>query len=145
MRLMGAILVLAAACGGAPTALDPPKVASIERVPIPRSATQDQSLTSASDVGYRVPGASFRDLTDWYDRQMPEGQTFGRWQWCDGVGEGEHYWKIYNRQSEWLDRWHAPIDQVLIVTVSAGSQPAILIGSTVTTSAMLRCLLSPSD
>lgn len=85
----------------------------IHGVPIPSTAERD------GDAGWTVPGSSFEEVVEFYEREMPEGQDWRGWAWCDtGGGETIHA-HIYAR----------PGRRVLAVAITNDDPPAIVIGA----------------
>lgn len=114
--LAAALVTLAlAACGTDERAADDPlanwKQSGVAEAPIPQGAEPD------GEGQWRVPGATYDELTAFYEEQMPEGDNwFGGWRWCDtGGGETIHS-HIYARGK----------DEILAVTVTGNG---ILIGT----------------
>lgn len=118
MRRAVLVLVLAAACGAGTSTLDPPKASSIESVPLPQAAVEERSLAGERNVAYRVPGVTFQELSAWYDHQLPSGQAFGQWAWCDGHTSAVSHGRIYYRPGS---------TRILLVTVAGGDAPGVLV------------------
>jgi hypothetical protein len=91
--LLAVALLLAAGCS---SPLDPPRASRVEGVPIPNNAvdiprepfiTREGKpiylSTPETFAGYRIPGASFRQLWRWYEREMPQRQDWRTWPWCE--------------------------------------------------------------
>lgn len=62
-------------------ALDPWR-AGAQGLPIPASAevTGEDDPTNQT---YTVPGTDFEALTAWYEEQLPEGEDWEQWAWCE--------------------------------------------------------------
>lgn len=87
----------------------------VEGVPIPESAEPHPEV----DTFWNVEGVRYDDLVAWYEDQMPEGEDFDGWEWCDtGGGETIHA-HIYARGEQ----------EILAVTVSADDRPSVSIGT----------------
>jgi hypothetical protein len=92
------LMVMVAACGGR-AGLDPPKASTVQGVPIPRAAAPGADWlldpTLSESASYLVPGVAFDDLRAWYDRQLPIGQPFGQWAWCDTLAGPDSVMRTY--------------------------------------------------
>jgi len=104
-----------AACGGG---LDPPRAADLEGVPIPQTASSVLPVAPTT-VSYRVSGQRFADLSAWYQVQLPQGQPFEAWAWCEESDSGISHARIYSMPGT---------TRVLAVTLVDDIDPGIVIG-----------------
>jgi hypothetical protein len=66
-----------------------------------------------------VPGIGYEELVAWYRAEMPEGQDFGPWDWCEVVAEESLYRQIYSQGPR----------GILGVAVIPQGPPAVVIGA----------------
>lgn len=57
----------------------------VQGVPIPESAVPEKSAFVSGDA-WTVPDLSYDELRDWYEGEMPRGEDFKTWAWCDAGG-----------------------------------------------------------
>jgi hypothetical protein len=69
-------------------------------------------------VTYHVPGATFDELRAWYERELPEGNAFGQWTWCEKFVSSEYSQKTYAKTGT---------SQILTVIAATGTPPGIVI------------------
>jgi hypothetical protein len=103
--------------GGEPAPKLKATSSGIEGVPIPSTAKPYE----VGDI-WLVPGSTYDEVLAFYEEQMPEGQDFNGWPWCDTGGDGDIHAHIYARGAK----------DILNVTVSDDPEdkqpPNILIG-----------------
>ena len=87
-------------------------------MPVPQSAVEDRSLGGDRQIAYRVAGVTFEELSAWYERELPDGEPFGQWAWCDGDISTVAHGRVYYRPGS---------TRVLLVTVAGGEAPGILV------------------
>jgi len=58
----------------------------VQGVPIPKSAEPVKNRPLLGDDWWFVPSMSFTELVDWYEVELPVGENFKQWQWCDVGG-----------------------------------------------------------
>jgi hypothetical protein len=127
--ILGVVAVALAACeaADAPADATPPSTpaptgfeaqfATIgnDRIPLPGRAVPHET----SENGWTVPGMQLADVVAWYQREMPVGEPFGDWAWCEYHDGDLIKQRIYHRDGT---------PQLLFVILTADSPPGILIG-----------------
>jgi hypothetical protein len=116
------LMVMLAACGRS-AGLDPPKASTVAGVPIPQTATPGGypiDPTLPAGASYLVPGITFADLRAWYDRQLPIGQPFGEWAWCDELDGADYVVRTYGDSQHKLE--------VSIIVGASDGGPGVAVG-----------------
>lgn len=123
MRICGLlllVLITAAGCAGA--ALDPAQTSAVEAVPIP-AAAESYGTEGLFRADYRVPRVRFEDLLAWYDRQLPDGQPWRDWNWCETGRPEPGQPRIVNKTY-----YYPPKPRLILsVIIADGKPPGILI------------------
>jgi len=107
-----ALLVLATACAKAGSVnLSPAKPASVEGLPLPAPARTYPS-TLVDTVQYTVPGATEKQVDDWYMTQLPAAQAWKTWSPCTNV------LGVQGTLGDWSFRrmWQQPGEVLITVT-----------------------------
>lgn len=109
--------------GGGSSAPPKPVPSGVEGVPVPEGAKLDKENSSGNDETWLITNMTYDELKSWYEAEMPEGQDFKGWTWCDtGGGYGGHA-HIYSRGAR-------DILAVTTVQETVGNNPdAVLIGT----------------
>jgi hypothetical protein len=107
----------------APEASDPPSVeagsAAGEDIPLPPGARPSQGAAYDYVNAWQVPGSDFDSVVKFYDDEMPEGEDWKDWTWCDtGTPVGSDPSRTYERGS----------NEILSVTIIKTDPPVIQMG-----------------
>jgi hypothetical protein len=118
-----AVLLLAGCSGGggtdlddtAPAALDPAR-SGAQGLPVPAAAIEGEG--EPTNQIYTVPGATYDELIAWYEEQLPAGEPWEQWAWCE-----------QKRFTETLQKlWHEPgTNAILTLLVAKNDPPGIVI------------------
>lgn len=121
--LVGLVALAVTACEETTTTETPKasKSSGIELVKVPAEAVSAGSVFDDEDQkSYEVPGWTYDELRQWYAEEMPDGQDWQKWKWCDlGGGPAVGEALIYSQKPR----------RILTVALVKDSTPGVVIGT----------------
>ncbi len=104
-----------------------PVASSFEGLPIPEVAVIDPDLSGGASETYHLPdGTKAKALRRWYKEELPIGQAFGDWSWCESVKSRNFLQRTWTQGDTFLvlllryfDRSAPPV--ILVGTYEGGS------------------------
>lgn len=98
------ILAVLGACQG-DGGIGAATLSELQGLPVPDNAeiaARDAGTADAPILVYRVPGATHEQLKRWYGREMPVGEDWEGWTWCDSEENESGFFRYYHRPGEAL-------------------------------------------